>query len=233
MNDEQLDMVLYHNLNDKRNFYKGSFASDELNNAQLHVRNLNDSACFAFISNTLERTQSNRMGHWLGFIIKITNRKVHLKFIDSFKMPYIFYGKNIKNYIDGFRYLASKKGIAFIFEEVPFRLQASNSKSCGGYTVYAILELKNCKSDNLFKIFSRFDGKNKQKNDKFVENFVVKKWPKSFCSDIFTKNTNVPFCPKKVFGRPGCLKLCSCGKNCCDKVRSIEYIRPNIKSIFS
>ena len=129
--------------------------------------------------------------------------------------------------------LADEKGSQFKFEEIPFRLQASNLRACGGYTVYAVFGLKYCKSGSLCKIFLGFDAKNRRMNDKFVQDFVVKKWPKSFCSDIFTKDNRVPFCPKKVFGAAGCLKICRCGNDCCSKVRSLEYIRPNIEFMLS
>ena len=147
-------------------------------------------------------------------------------------MAYSFYRKNIKDYIDKFRYLAIENNAVFIFEEIPFRLQSSSSKACGGYAVYSILGLKNCRSNSLCKIFSSFDTKNKHLNDRHVQDFIVKKWPSMFCSNIFTKDNKVPFCPKKVFGTAGCLKLCKCGKGCCTIVRSLEYIRPNIKFIF-
>ena len=236
MNENQLDMVLYHNLNDGRDFYMGSFASDELGDTRLQVQNYNNldgPACFSFISNTLERNGSAGMGHWLGFFVQMTRKKIRLKFVDSFKMPYAFYGENIKDYIDRYRRLATENDIQFIFEETPFRLQASDSKACGAYAVYAILEFKNCDSNSLRNFFSSFDTKNRRANDKFVQDFVVKKWPKSFCSDIFTKDSRVPFCPEKVFGAAGCLKICRCRKGCCSKVRSLEYIRPNIKFILS
>ena len=232
MNENHIDMIIYHNLSDNRDFYKGSFAANELDSEHLTV-NIPEPTCFSFIANTLERNEKKRMGHWLGFFIQITRKKIHLKFVDSFKMPYIFYGKNIKNYITKFRYLAIKNGYQFIFEEVPFRLQASDSRSCGGYTIYAILELKNCKSNSLCRIFSRFDTRNRRINDRFVENFVIKKWPKTFCSNIFSRDNKVPFCPKKIFGTRGCLKLCRCSKNCCSGGRSIEYKRPHIKNVFS
>ena len=173
------------------------------------------------------------MGHWLGFFVQMSRKKIRLKFVDSFKMPYTFYGENIKDYIGRCRRMATENGIQFIFEETPFRLQASDSKACGAYAVYAILELKNCGSNSLRNFFSSFDTKNRRANDKFVQDFVVKKWPKSFCSDIFTKDSRVPFCPEKVFGAAGCLKICRCTKGCCSKVRSLEYIRPNIKFILS
>ena len=144
-------MVLYHNLNDRRDFYRGSFASDELGSTRLQVRDAR--TCFSFISNTLKRNESNSMGHWLGFFIQMTRKKISLKFVDSFKMPYTFYGENIKDYINQYRYLAMENGYQFIFEEIPFRLQASNSRACGGYAVYAVLGLKNCKSNNFCKIF--------------------------------------------------------------------------------
>lgn len=232
MNENQVDLVLYHNLDDKRGFYKGSFAANELDSEHLYV-NAHEPACFSFIANTLERNENNRMGHWLGFFVQITRKKIYLKFVDSFKMSYIFYGENIKNYITKFRYLAIENGCQFIFEEVPFRLQASNSKACGGYAVFAVLGLGNCKSNSLCEIFSHFDTRNRRMNDRFVENFVIKKWPKTFCSDVFSKDNKVPFCPKKIFGTPGCLKLCRCSKNCCSEARSMEYIQPNIKNLFS
>ena len=120
------------------------------------------------------------MGHWLGFFIQMTRKKISLKFVDSFKMPYTFYGENIKDYINQYRYLAMENGYQFIFEEIPFRLQASNSRACGGYAVYAVLGFKNCKSGSLCKIFSGFDTKNRRMNDKFVQDFVVKKMAEIF-----------------------------------------------------
>ena len=74
MNENQVDLVLYHNLDDKRFFYKGSFAANELDSEQLYV-NTHEPACFSFIANTLERNENNRMGHWLGFFVQITRKK--------------------------------------------------------------------------------------------------------------------------------------------------------------
>ena len=76
MNENQLDLLVYSNLKDDRKYYLGSYASDELHNKQLSLKkNGENSACFSFISNTLRRNDSNRMGHWLGFIILMTKKK--------------------------------------------------------------------------------------------------------------------------------------------------------------
>ena len=228
-----IDLVIYHHLKDKRDFFKGTFASNELN--RLRVDNLEVNTCFSFVANTLARHDANSMVHWLAFFVKISGKKVYLKFVDSFKMPYTFYGKYIKDYIDNLRYLTMKHGdMQLIFEEVPFGLQSYKSFSCGGYAVYSILGLKHCKSRTLHHLFSNFNANNKKTNDMFVEDFVVKKWPKRFCSDIFTKDVKVPFCAQKVFKRPGCLLKCFCETtNCCTNIRPDYYIRPKVKHLFS
>ena len=234
MNEDQINLVLYHNLNDRRDFYKGTYASNELVGKKLRVAKLGkDAKCFSFIVNTLQRTESNKMGHWLSIMVKMDRKTIHLKFVDSFKMPYAYYGHLISNYINHYRLLAMKNNAHFTLEEVPNSMQAINSKSCGAYSVFSILGLKNCKSSTLYKTFSGFDTKNKNKNDKFVEDFVVRKWPNRFCSDILTRSNKVPFCPQKTFNRPGCLLICKCGKDCCTKLRSEHYKRSNLKFLFS
>ena len=233
MDENQIDFLLYSNLHDRRSFYKGSHASDELDIKKLHVKKLSEPVCFSFIVNTLKRNESGKMGHWLAFFIKVERDKIHLKFVDSYKMQYTFYGIHIKNYINRLRLLALENNVKFIFEEVPFRMQSLNTKTCGVYTIYSVLGLKNCKSNSLYNIFSSFDKKNWMNNDRQMIEFIVKIWPKNSCSDIFTKYNDVPFFPKKLFDRPGCLKKCTCQKNCCQKLRSLEYIRPNVKNIFS
>ena len=199
MNENQLDLVIYHNLHDKRDFYMGSFASDELGDPSLQIcGELDDSSgkdlktCFSFIANTLERNpktaskftrnpvmnNNGKMGHWLALFVQMTRKKISLKFADSFKMPYSYYGEHIKNYIDQYRDIAADYGLQLVFEEMPFRMQQSNSYLCGGYATYTVLGLKNCNSDSLRKIFSvKFDSKNKRMNDKIVENFVIKNGP--------------------------------------------------------
>lgn len=234
MDENQLGLVLYHNLKDKRDFFKGTFASNELNHDDLLVDDFDEPICFSFIVNNLQRENAKDMGHWLSVFVKLTGKKLYFKFVDSFKMPYTFYGKYIKEYVDHLRLSSMENNVQFIFEEIPFGLQSFKSHSCGGYAVYSVLSLKNCNSTTLRKIFSSFDPKEKMANDIFVEEYVVEKWPRTFCTDIFNKYNKVPFCSQKVFGRPGCLLKCRCTKkNCCDKLQSVEYIRPNIKRIFS
>lgn len=228
MDENQIDLVIYHNLKDKRNFFKGTFASNELD--RLQVLKL-ESQCFSFVTNTLSRNDVRNMGHWLGIFVKISGKIINLKFVDSFKMSYLNYGKYIKDYIDNLRVKAMEHDFKFIFEEVPFGLQSYKSLSCGGYVIYSILGLKNCKYTTLRNLFSSFTT-NKKSNDRFVEDFVEKKWPKTFCSDIFTKNVKVPFCKQKVFKRHGCLLKCFCGREC-SILRSDYYIRHKVKNIFS
>ena len=224
MDENQIDLVIYHNLKDKK-IYKGTFAANELVPFKLKQ------GCTAFVTNTLSRNDVRDMGHWLAIIVFVSGKNVNLKFVDSFKMPYSTYGKYIKDYIDNLRVKAAEHDFKFIFEEVPFGLQSVNSLSCGGYVVYSILGLKNC-SNSLCKLFSSFTT-NKKSNDRFVEDFVEKKWPKTFCSDIITKSNKVPFCKKKVFKSSNCLLKCFCGKECCFKLRTDYYIRPKVKNIFS
>ena len=225
MDENQIDLVIYHNLKDKK-IFKGTFAANEL----VPMRRL-EPGCTAFVTNTLSRNDVRDMGHWLAIIVKISGKIVNLKFVDSFKMPYSNYGKYIKDYIDNLRVKAAEHDFKFIFEEVPFGLQSVNSLSCGGYVVYSILGL--VRDIQLCKLFSSFSTTNKKSNDRFVEDFVEKKWSKTFCSDIFTKNVKVPFCKQKVFKRRGCLLKCFCGKECCSILRTDYYIRPKVKNIFS
>ena len=63
MNENMIDLVIYHHLKDKRDFFKGTFASNELN--RLRVDNLEVNTCFSFVANTLARHDANSMGHWL------------------------------------------------------------------------------------------------------------------------------------------------------------------------
>jgi len=68
--------VLYHNLNDRRDFYKGTYASNELVGKKLRVDKLGGTTCFSFIVNTLQRYESNKMGHWLSIMVKIDGKKL-------------------------------------------------------------------------------------------------------------------------------------------------------------
>merc|ERR1712243_292393 len=118
----------------------GTYASNELVGKKLRVDKLGGTTCcFSFIVNTLQRHESNKMGHWLTIMVKIDRKKINLKFVDSFKMPYGYYGNQISNYINHYRLLAMENNAHFALEEAPFKLQAANSKSCGAYSVFSIL----------------------------------------------------------------------------------------------
>ena len=230
MDENQLDTFIFSNLKHMgktkfRSFYKGTYASDELD--KLHIKNFKKPACFTFIVNTLVRkSPPNTMGHWLCIAVKLKpeTRTLNLKFLDSFKNPYQAYGK-CSEYIDRLRIMAWDKGFTFKMENVPHMLQAYGSKVCGAYCCYAIIKLKDCRENTLKNIFSKFDRKNRKKNDFLIGEFVLKNWPLKYCTDIFTKSGVPPFCPKKVYNHPRCLPKCGCKHKCCKKPKSMGYIR--------
>ena len=232
MDENQIDLVLHSNLDKKSNYYRGSYACDELKG--LYINNLSHAQCFAFVCNTLKRNQSGMMGHWVCISVRVEHmlKKIHLKFIDSYKIPYTAYGLYITDYIDSLRLLALENNFKFTFEEVPFRMQASDSKTCGIYALYGVMGLKHCDSATLKKIFSRFDIKNRKHNDRNMVDYIIKKWPRHFCSDAFGSTKGPSFCPKKLFDSFKCLKNCYCKKECCKTHRETEYIRSKVKNIF-
>ena len=145
-------------MGDKRfmDFYKGTFSTDEM------VRNsvdLNQSKCFGFIFNTLERMSAkDSVGHWLCLYIQIKpeSKMVNLKFLDSFKKPYYWYGKHVSKYIDRMRNMALRNNFKFNLDNVPFALQSDNSKICEGYACYRIMKLVHCKDVSLNFFFCKF-----------------------------------------------------------------------------
>ena len=126
MNETQLDYFLYFNLGSEKyvKYYKGSYASDELKDSRLSIKNIDKPICFGFIFNTLERNQADKMGHWISLFIKVLpkSKRLDLKFLDSYKRPYESYGKGISNYINRLRILALNKNMEFKFENAPFIL---------------------------------------------------------------------------------------------------------------
>ena len=233
MDENQLDTFIFSDLKHMgktkfRSFYKGTYASDELH--KLHIKNFKKPACFTFIVNTLERkSPPNTMGHWLCIAVKLKpeTRTLNLKFLDSFKNPYQAYGK-CSEYIDRLRIMAWDKGFTFKMENVPHMLQAYGSKVCGAYCCYAIIKLKDCRENTLKNIFSKFDRKNRKKNDFLIGEFILKNWPLKYCTDIFTKSGPTPFCPKKAYNHPRCLPKCGCRHKSCKKPKSSGYIRQAI-----
>ena len=233
MDENQLDTFIYSNLKDMGktkflSFYKGTYASDELH--KVHIKNFKKPACFTFIVNTLKRkSPTNAMGHWLCIAVKLKpeTKALNIKFLDSFKNPYQTYG-DCSKYIDRLRIIALDKGFTFKIENAPHMLQAYGSKVCGAYCCYAILKLKNCKENTLKNIFSKFDRKNRKKNDFLIGEFVLKNWPLKYCTDIFTKSGAPPFCPKKAYNHPRCLPKCGCRHKSCKIPKSAGYIRQAI-----
>lgn len=237
MDENMLDTFVFSNLKHmgKANFlsyYKGTHASDELH--KLHIKNFKKPLCFAFILNTLERKNSNTLGHWLCIFVRLKpeTKTLNIKFLDSFKNPYHTYGNNISEYIDRLRIRASNNRFAFKIENVPHMLQAYGSKVCGAYCCYGILKLKNCKENTLKNIFSKFDRKNRKKNDFLIGEFVLRNWPLKSCTDMLTNPRGVAFCPKKVYNHPNCLPKCKCEHKSCEKPKSLEYIRQTLTNLF-
>ena len=74
MNENQIDMVIYHNLSDNRDFYKGSYAANELDSEHLTV-NIPKPRCFSFIANTLERNEKKGWVTGWGFLFKLRGKK--------------------------------------------------------------------------------------------------------------------------------------------------------------
>ena len=52
MDENILDFLMYSNLG-QNNFYKGTYASNELNLYKIHISNFDKSKCIGFICNTL------------------------------------------------------------------------------------------------------------------------------------------------------------------------------------
>ena len=238
MNENQINVVLYSNLGVHSTFYKGTFANDELNTKKINIPHLNTNKCFSFIVNSLTREENEKIGHWVAVYIRIEKnlKKIYIKFIDSYKQNYRVYGGGINNYIDRLRVLAFKNKFTFIFEETPFRTQASGSKTCGIYTIFGIISLRKCSSITLNRIFSKFTSYNRQKNDSIMVEYIIDVWPRRFCSDILssTNKKYVSFCPKKIFNSSKCLMICRCnsGNICCNTSRSSQYIRMKVSNLF-
>ena len=161
MNENQIDYFLYSNLGknmgDKRfvDFYEGTFSADEI--VRNHV-DLKRAKCFGFIFNTLERMSAkDRVGHWLCLYIQIKpeSKMLNLKFLDSLKKTYYWYGKHVSKYIDRMRNMALRNNFKFNLDIVQFALQSDNSKICGGYACYGIMKLAHCKGVSLI-FFCKF-----------------------------------------------------------------------------
>ena len=232
MNESQIDYHLYHtlknkNINDFKSFYKGTFASNELSHPRLRVASLKKSKCFGFIFNSLMRHQSNNMGHWLAIVVKNMpkSKLLSIKFFDSYKKPYSFYGTYVTNYINNLRRQSINMNYKFKLENAPFILQDYNSKVCGAYAIYVIARLRSCKQNTLKNIYKHFDAKRRSKNDLKIGEYVAKNWPKKTCSDMLNNPKGVSFCPRKVYNHPKCLTSCICKKPCCQSPKSKEYIR--------
>ena len=237
MNENQVDLFIYSHLkhlgNKKfRAYYKGTHASDELE--KLHIKHFNKPLCFAFILNTLERKNSNAMGHWLSLHISIKPefRMVNVKFLDSFRNPYHAYGENITKYIDRLRIKAINEGFSFKIENVPFILQSYGSKICGGYCCYGVIKLRNCGENNLYSIFSKFDESGRKLNDILMGEFIARNWPQKSCTDMISNRGGIPFCPKKVYDHIRCLPKCECKHKSCKNPKSSQYIRRAINNLF-
>ena len=234
MDENILDFLMYSNLG-QNNFYKGTYASNELNLYKIHISNFNKSKCIGFICNTLNRNQTNKIGHWLGLYVKIESglKNIHVKFIDSYKIPYVLYGRSIVSYIARLREIAMSKKAKFIFEQIPFRLQSDTANTCGAYCIYGLTKLAKCNSISLKTIFSKFNKKLFRKNDLEMVRYTIKIWPKKICSDIFNTKKGVYFCPKKLFKSHKCLNKCRCGNNCCSYNKNEQYISSHVKNLIT
>ena len=236
MNENQIDYFIQHNLREMRKrdfkkYYRGSFACDELTHSSLKIRYIDKPQCFGFIFNTLERRESAKMGHWLAIVVKIMAKSINLKFFDSFNKPYTFYGICVSNYINKLRVRALSNKSTFKLETAPFSLQAIDSKICGGYTIYSILRLKKCNHTTLKQIYDSFDRKKMKKNDSKIMKYIAENWPRKVCSDMITSSDGISFCPVKTYDHNKCLSKCLCDGGCCNKHRSLEYIRANLTKI--
>ena len=100
MNENQIDYFLYSNLGARIEYYKGTYAADELISEELTIKRMDEPICFGLILNTLKINQTDRMGHWLAIHIKhMPKLKVfNLKFVDSYKQPYKFYSNHISTF---------------------------------------------------------------------------------------------------------------------------------------
>ena len=233
MNENQIDYFIHHNLKRLRNrnfhaYYRGCFASDELSHSRLRIKHIKKPQCFGFIFNTLKRYESTKMGHWLAIVIKIMPELVKLKFFDSFNKSYTFYGEHISNYINKIRTQAIRNNSSFELETSPFILQYIDSKICGGYVIYTILNLEKCNQTTLKQVYETFKKKNKKKNDSKIMKYISMKWPTNQCSNILNNSNGVSFCPVKVYDHHRCLSKCLCGEKCCTKQKSNEYIRATL-----
>ena len=234
MDENILDFLMYSNLGQNK-FYKGTYAANELKSYKIHISNFNKSKCIGFICNTLNRNQTDKVGHWVGLYIKVESglKNIYVKFIDSYKIPYELYGPSIVSYIARLREIAMSKKVKFIFEEIPFRLQSNSTNTCGVYCIYALTKLAKCNSMSLKTIFSKFNKNLFSKNDLEMVRYSIKIWPKKFCSDIFNTKKGVYFCPKKLFKSHKCLNKCRCGNNCCSNNKNDQYISTHVKYLLT
>ena len=237
MDENQVDIFIYSHLkhlgNKKfRAYYKGTYASDELE--KLYIKHFNKPLCFAFILNTLERKNSHTMGHWLSLHISVKPefRMVNVKFLDSFKKPYHTYGANISKYIDRLRIMAINTKFSFKLENVPFILQSYGSKICAGYCCYGVIKLRNCGETSLYSIFSKFDRNAKKMNDLLMGEFIARNWPQKSCTDMLNNKKGIAFCPMKVYDHFRCLPKCECKHKGCKNPKSKQYIQRAVYNLF-
>ena len=139
MNENQINFFLSENLKKYRNrdlksFYLGTFASDEISSKNLRVNTLTKPLNFCFICNSLTRENDKEPGHWLLISIHFSPllKKMNVKFMDSFALPYRHYG-GVSKYIDNLRQQSFTQNIYFCLESLSKPLQYSESEICGVY----------------------------------------------------------------------------------------------------
>ena len=216
--------------NSSKKFYKGTFTSDLIckdSRLKLSLKNNQGVHFYSFIVNTITSYQvsKNKIGHWLGIIIKcdtISNKTV-VYFIDSLGKPFTSY-EFIKDYISDIRTRCKQNSYTFNCEYLTKNIQNRRSNVCGIYVVFGVTSLWENSDKSLSQIFSKYlKSGNSHLNDKNIVKFLYKHWQPSQCHNRYypwkilpisklVSNKKTPsFCPKSTLNLRSCLmKMCAC-----------------------
>ena len=229
MDENHINFFISENLRkiklaDYKKIYLGTFANDEIFSNKLKIDILAKPYNFCFICNSLTRANDRGTGHWLLISIHFSPilKKMDVKFMDSFALPYRNYGA-ISKYIDNIRKICYLNNISFVLETLPKPLQDANSEICGGYACFVVLKQGTLKSVSLRKMFASFKPSCSKENDLKIAQFIRKYWPVRTCTSNKNSNIKQPtfswnkrmgimpsFCPKKVYNDSKCLPSCTC-----------------------
>lgn len=189
MDENTISDILYSYVKDKDNFL-GIYTKHNFQNVDFEKYKY--CSLVLFIDNI-----SMNLGHWC-VITKIEN---NIYFLDSFSLHPEKYGIDLKKITN------SKKYRFFYLTQ---RTQNDQTTSCGGHSIYYIINTIKCK----YKIFcfvnsftQNFSKTNFLKNENFIVEYLSKTFPKY----VNEKNCEKLFCNSQfIINRQECLKsLCN------------------------